>query len=140
MKNRTKIDTTWRKPHTTPPNQDETTSNQRRREGAMSAMGRANTRHSNKNEEVNPLEELRHTAPTTSIETTSSPTRHKVTMHSAQRAFGAAVLTSNYSTKPCRPPNTTFRDRHPDVPPLLLDPQRRTTQSPEPKLHRAKCS
>jgi hypothetical protein len=38
-------------------------------------MGGANMGHSNKDEEVNPPEELRHMTPTTSIETTSSPTR-----------------------------------------------------------------
>jgi hypothetical protein len=49
--------------------------------------------------------------PTTSIETTSSPTRQEVSKHPAQRA-------------------STFRDRRPDVPPLKLEPQRRTTQPP----------
>jgi hypothetical protein len=57
-------------------------------------MGGANTGCSNKDEEANHLEEPRHTMPTTNIKTTSSPTRHKVSMHSPQRAFGAATPTS----------------------------------------------
>jgi hypothetical protein len=74
MENWAKIDITGAKPtqhHSTktrrPPNQSQ-------REDAVSAMGGANTGCSNEDEEVNPLEELRHTTPKTNIETTSPST------------------------------------------------------------------
>jgi hypothetical protein len=51
----------------------------------VSALGGANTGRSNKDEEANPPEELRHMTPTTNIKPTSSPTRHKVSIYSAQR-------------------------------------------------------
>jgi hypothetical protein len=62
-------------------------------------MGGANTGHSNKEEEVDPPEELPHDA-------------HRP-----------------HDTSP-RSSQTTFRDRHPDVPPLAYEPQRRTTKPP----------
>ena len=37
-----------------------------------------------------------------------------------------------------RTANTSFRDRHPDIPPLALDPRRRTTQPPAAKAAPAK--
>jgi hypothetical protein len=82
---------------------------------------------SNKDEEANPLEELRHTTSTTNIKTTSSPTRHKVSMQG--RHPGIQLIYHTQQTT-----NTTFRDRHPDVPPLELEPQRRTTQSPSAQV------
>jgi hypothetical protein len=62
-------------------------------------MGGANTGRSNKDEEVNPPEELCHT----------TPIAH---------------------TRQGREAHTTFRDRRPDVPPLAVEPQHRTTQPP----------
>jgi hypothetical protein len=51
-------------------------------------MGGASMGCSNKDEEANTPEELRHTTPTTSIET------KKVSMHPTIRAFGAAAPTT----------------------------------------------
>jgi hypothetical protein len=84
-------------------------------------MGGANTGRSNKGEEANPLEERRHKTPTTNIETTSSPTRHKVTMHTTPKAppSGTAVPTYHRSSSS----RNAAQPSH-----------------PQPKLHRANCS
>jgi hypothetical protein len=63
-------------------------------------MGGANTGRSNEEEEDNPPEEM---------------------PHDAHRPHDARPRSAQI---------TTFRDRHPDVPPLADKPQRRTTQPP----------
>jgi hypothetical protein len=72
MGHRAKTDITGAKP--TQPRRDDILP--KPGEDAMSTMGGANTGHSSEDEEANPLEKLRHTTMMTSIEITSSPTRH----------------------------------------------------------------
>jgi hypothetical protein len=95
---------------------------------------------SNEEKEANSLEELRHTTSTTNIETTSSPTRHKISMHSAPRAFGAAAPASNYSTTPGRPPTPPYEVAVPMYHRSSSSHNAARPSHPQPKLHRENCS
>jgi hypothetical protein len=82
----------------------------------MSAMGGANTRHSNKEEEVN----LQKSCATRRQQPASSKPHRPDDTRSRCTPSGAASPNTN----------TSFRDRRPGAPPLELEPQRRMTQPP----------
>jgi hypothetical protein len=89
-------------------------------------MGGANTVRSNEDEKFNPLEELCHTMLRTNIEKPHHPRQGLDALNTVNLLGRRPDIQLLYHTR--QTTNTTFWDCRPDVSPLELEPQRRTTQ------------
>jgi hypothetical protein len=96
-------------------------------------MGGANTGASNEDEEANPPKELHHTM-TTSIKTTSSPTRHKVRCTQHKEPSGPSPR------HPTTPPHTADHQHHLSRPPSRCTTARDRAATPhDPTTHSPSC-